>query len=43
MILKSAPSVPPGKDKVRFACISHDFGRQAGRTGVGAVLGLKDM
>ncbi|MGA8281159.1 MAG: aldehyde ferredoxin oxidoreductase N-terminal domain-containing protein, partial [Desulfobacterales bacterium] len=30
---------PGGEKKVRYACISHDFGRQAGRAGVGAVLG----
>ena len=34
---------PAGENKVRFACISHDFGRQAGRTGVGAVLGSKHI
>jgi len=34
---------PAGEKKVRFACISHDFGRQAGRTGVGAVLGSKNI
>ncbi len=32
---------PAGENRVRFACISHDFGRQAGRTGIGAVLGSK--
>jgi aldehyde:ferredoxin oxidoreductase len=32
---------PAGERLVSFACISHDFGRQAGRTGVGAVLGSK--
>lgn len=32
---------PAGENLVKFACISHDFGRQAGRTGVGAVLGSK--
>ncbi|MEX1297456.1 MAG: aldehyde ferredoxin oxidoreductase N-terminal domain-containing protein, partial [Desulfotignum sp.] len=26
-----------GERMVNFACISHDFGRQAGRTGIGAV------
>jgi aldehyde:ferredoxin oxidoreductase len=30
---------PAGENRVKFACISHDFGRQAGRTGIGAVLG----
>ncbi|MCL6451067.1 MAG: aldehyde ferredoxin oxidoreductase family protein, partial [Acetobacteraceae bacterium] len=34
---------PAGERLVRFACISHDFGRQAGRTGVGAVLGSKRL
>lgn len=34
---------PAGEKQVRFACISHDFGRQAGRTGVGLVLGSKNI
>lgn len=34
---------PAGENRVRFACISHDFGRQAGRTGVGVVLGSKNI
>jgi aldehyde:ferredoxin oxidoreductase len=34
---------PAGENRVRFACISHDFGRQAGRTGIGAVLGSKNI
>ena len=32
---------PAGEQRVRYACLSHDFGRQAGRSGVGAVLGSK--
>ncbi len=32
-----------GENRVNFACISHDFGRQAGRTGIGAVLGAKNI
>ncbi|MGE5576120.1 MAG: aldehyde ferredoxin oxidoreductase C-terminal domain-containing protein [Syntrophothermus sp.] len=32
---------PAGEKLVKFACVSHDFGRQAGRTGTGAVLGSK--
>ena len=32
-----------GENRVAFACVSHDFGRQAGRTGVGAVLGSKNV
>ena len=34
---------PAGENKVAFACISHDFGRQAGRTGIAAVLGSKNV
>ncbi|MBI2626222.1 MAG: aldehyde ferredoxin oxidoreductase family protein [Candidatus Nealsonbacteria bacterium] len=34
---------PAGEKKVSFACISHDFGRQAGRCGIGAVLGSKNL
>jgi aldehyde:ferredoxin oxidoreductase len=34
---------PAAEKGVRFACISHDFGRQAGRTGIGVVLGVKNI
>jgi aldehyde:ferredoxin oxidoreductase len=34
---------PAGENLVKIACISHDFGRQAGRTGLGAVLGSKKV
>ncbi|MBI4833836.1 MAG: aldehyde ferredoxin oxidoreductase family protein [Planctomycetes bacterium] len=34
---------PAGENKVKFACVSHDFGRQAGRTGIGAVMGNKNI
>jgi len=34
---------PGGENLVKFACISHDFGRQAGRAGVGAVMGSKRL
>ncbi|MCG6894338.1 MAG: aldehyde ferredoxin oxidoreductase family protein [Desulfobacteraceae bacterium] len=34
---------PAGERRVRYACISHDFGRQAGRTGIGMVLGGKNV
>lgn len=34
---------PAGENKVLFACISHDFGRQAGRTGIAAVMGSKNL
>jgi aldehyde:ferredoxin oxidoreductase len=32
-----------GENLVRFACISADWGRNAGRTGMGAVLGSKNI
>lgn len=32
-----------GENLVKIACISHDFGRQAGRTGMGAVMGSKKL
>ncbi len=34
---------PAGEQMVKYACISHDFGRQAGRTGMGALLGSKNI
>ncbi|MDQ7781041.1 MAG: aldehyde ferredoxin oxidoreductase family protein, partial [Planctomycetota bacterium] len=34
---------PAGENLVKYACISHDFGRQAGRTGLGAVMGSKNL
>lgn len=34
---------PAGENQVFFACIGHDIGRQAGRTGVGAVMGSKNL
>ena len=34
---------PAGEHLVHYACVSHDFGRQAGRTGIGAVLGSKKI
>lgn len=34
---------PAGENLVSFACVTHDFGRQAGRTGIGAVLGSKKV
>ena len=32
---------PAAENGVLFSCITHDFGRQAGRTGLGAVMGSK--
>jgi len=34
---------PGGESLVKYACISHDWGRQAGRGGVGAVMGSKKV
>ncbi|MHB1417824.1 MAG: aldehyde ferredoxin oxidoreductase N-terminal domain-containing protein, partial [Chloroflexota bacterium] len=34
---------PAGEKMVRFACIGNDRGRQAGRTGPGAVMGSKNL
>jgi aldehyde:ferredoxin oxidoreductase len=32
-----------GENRVRFACITSDWGRNAGRTGIGAVMGSKNL
>jgi aldehyde:ferredoxin oxidoreductase len=34
---------PAGEKRVRFACVTNDFGRQAGRGGTGAVFGSKNL
>jgi aldehyde:ferredoxin oxidoreductase len=34
---------PAGENRVRFACIANDRGRQLGRTGPGAVMGSKNL
>jgi aldehyde:ferredoxin oxidoreductase len=34
---------PSGENLIRFSCITHDFGRQAGRCGQGAVMGSKRL
>lgn len=34
---------PAGEKLVKFSCIGHDFGRQAGRTGIAAVMGSKNL
>jgi aldehyde:ferredoxin oxidoreductase len=34
---------PAGENGILFSCITHDFGRQAGRTGQGAVMGSKRL
>jgi aldehyde:ferredoxin oxidoreductase len=32
-----------GENRVRFACVTSDWGRNAGRTGIGAVMGSKNL
>jgi aldehyde:ferredoxin oxidoreductase len=34
---------PGGENMVAYACVNHDYGRQAGRGGVGAVMGSKKV
>ena len=34
---------PSGENRVRYANINHEFGRQAGRCGMGAVMGAKGL
>jgi aldehyde:ferredoxin oxidoreductase len=34
---------PAGENLVRFACVINDYGRAAGRTGMGAVMGSKNL
>lgn len=34
---------PGGENRVRFACVNADWSRNAGRTGVGAILGSKNL
>jgi len=34
---------PAGENLVKYACINHDYGRQAGRGGVGTVMGVKKV
>lgn len=32
-----------GENLVKFACVNHDYGREAGRAGIGAVMGSKKL
>ncbi|MCX7702766.1 MAG: aldehyde ferredoxin oxidoreductase family protein [Planctomycetota bacterium] len=34
---------PGGENLVKYACVNHDYGREAGRAGIGAVLGHKKV
>jgi aldehyde:ferredoxin oxidoreductase len=49
VIAKTAPEAkvccigPAGENLVRFACVINDMGRAAGRSGVGAVMGSKNL
>jgi len=41
--VKIASIGPAGENRVAFACITGDWGRNAGRTGMGAVMGSKNL
>ena len=41
--IKIACIGPAGEKLVRFACVINDYGRAAGRTGMGAVMGSKNL
>jgi aldehyde:ferredoxin oxidoreductase len=34
---------PAGENMVKFACVNADWGRNAGRTGIGAIMGSKNL
>jgi len=40
-LIRVASIGPAGENIVKFACVTCDYGRQAGRTGMGAVMGSK--
>lgn len=40
-LIRVASIGPAGENLVRFACVTCDYGRQAGRTGMGAIMGSK--
>jgi len=42
-MVKVAGIGPAGENLVRFACITADWGRNAGRTGMGAIFGSKNL
>lgn len=41
--IKVASIGPAGENRVRFACVNSDWSRNAGRTGMGAILGSKNI
>ncbi|NIR87630.1 aldehyde ferredoxin oxidoreductase family protein, partial [Candidatus Bathyarchaeota archaeon] len=42
-LIRVASIGPAGENLVKFACVTCDYGRQAGRTGMGAVMGSKKV
>ncbi len=41
--IKIATIGPAGENRVRFACVTSDWGRNSGRTGIGTVMGSKNL
>lgn len=41
--IKIASIGPAGENLVKFSCVNVEYGRQAGRTGIGAVMGAKKL
>ena len=41
--IKVATIGPAGENRVKYACVSSDWGRNSGRTGIGAVMGSKNL
>jgi len=41
--IRTAVIGPAGENRVRFACVIHDTNRAAGRSGLGAVMGSKNL
>ena len=41
--IKVATIGPAGENRVRYACVTSDWGRNSGRTGIGAVMGSKNL
>jgi aldehyde:ferredoxin oxidoreductase len=41
--IKVATIGPAGENRVKYACVTSDWGRNSGRTGIGAVMGSKNL
>lgn len=41
--IKVATIGPAGENRIRYACVNADWSRNAGRTGIGAVMGSKNL